>query len=410
MTAIPVTDYTGSTNPAVGSHTYVVGATAQITATSAVFTQTSPTYFISTDGTYYYAKNDVGLILTQNSDFSTMINAFFGQILQGSIVNIANGIYIVHNKIMVNINSITIIGGSNTTLRADPSLTGYMFEIPSTGTSIKNIIFDSNYNGSISPSVMIDGSYDTVTYCTFINAVQYNLEVWRGDHFTITHNTVRRSQYGIATGGTGEFCNYGVIAYNNIADCHDCGIKIRWCKNLDVYNNIIDTGLYSWTPSNTPPYMTESWHAGIRFYQYDGPNFNITIHNNNIVDNTQNDYTVGIMCDDDASYLNFPPSDNLIAINNTISNCYYGVMNYWRGGLGGGLVINGNTISGSRANGIRIRNTAFNTLIINNNIINSQGYGIMLDDGSHITQILNNIITGSKKAPIYDHGIGTLYN
>jgi hypothetical protein len=304
----------GSTNPAVGEHTYSLGETVALTATpklgyiftgwsggltgsanpvsvtingnmavTATFTYSTPPamfYIVSVSGSTYTVKNPSGGTIYSGSSASAAIQAAVNSAVSGDTIQINSGVYVIHS--MININNdygssgLTIQGGSNTTLVSTSDLKNYLWNVQGKHITTQYINFNDNYTDIISPVIQVTGSYDTVTRCGLRNVGIdcYGLECYEGDHFTFTYNTIHHVKYGIATGGAaGYLVTDGLIAYNNITCYTDAGIKLRWAENVTVTNNYCIDGL----PSGLTP---NGSICGVAFFTLDGPCINDTVYNN----------------------------------------------------------------------------------------------------------------------------------
>jgi hypothetical protein len=327
VTSITFTDGTTDTKPMATSASVQYQAVAPNTAT----------YKIAIEGSTYAARNTANNIVTTSSDLGAVLNTLNSQLVSGDSISISSGTYNVNTMPTISANYITIYGIGNPTLRLSTSLTKYGFTLSGSHNTVKNITVDSNNNIVISPTFMVNGPYNTVEYCTFKNAVQYCLLAFATDHFTFTHNTFNRAQYGIATGGGNGYAlaTYGTITYNNFVDCRDCGIKLRWCENTLVKYNTVDIKWISWMSQTI---QSDQQPAGIRFYQADGPTHSVTVSSNTITNSGSSSWTVagktyfsvGVLIDADAmsnwGTYNTPSAGQVIS-DNTISNVYRGIRN-----------------------------------------------------------------------------------
>jgi len=322
---------------------------------------TTPKYTVYVSGSTYYATSSTGSVITSSSSFANVMNTINSKLVSGDLVLIQNGLYYVTATIQITKSGVTISGSGSTILQATTclnSLSVRILELSGSNNILTNIIFDANFNKCISPVVIIAGSYNTVQGCTFKNAIQYCLQAWEALNFNIIGNSFNKAQYAIATGGTSAYyCINGLISGNTIVDARDCGIKLKWAKNIVVTGNIIDTAYLTWTTSGSGSTTTGS--VGIRFYMADGPLVGITVSNNQIYDSKKVKQTYGVVVDVDAQKI----SSSLTITNNKITNCYTGVLSKWIN-----VVIKGNSISSSRNKGVDIWSTATANQIITNTL------------------------------------------
>jgi hypothetical protein len=201
-----------------------------------------------------------------------------------------------------------------------------------------NMIFDDNGVSTTDPVVQVIGNYNTVTHCTFVNALQtgpdYILEAYNAgtgsqyaaDHFTFTYNTITHAKYGIATGAPATyFCTNGLIAYNTLSECYSSAIKFRHAQNCVAQNNSIDCSTFTWTQVSNP--------TGIRFGHIDGPTINCQALNNIITYSGGSQYnTRGIFIDDDTTSSTPGLSTGMIVQGNVIDKMTdYAIYVGWKG-------------------------------------------------------------------------------
>lgn len=297
---------------------------------SALANAASSTYTVYKSGSSYYVLNtSTNKVTLSNTNFSNLMNSLNSRLVTNDVVLIRNGVYSVSAMISLTKNRITIMGEGSTVLQATSTLSSRILQVYPVGSyiNLKNLIFDANYNTKISPVVLIGGSYNVVQYCELRNAIQYGIQAWKADHFQFVYNTIKKAQYGLCTGGDiYKLATDGLIAYNKIYDCRDCGVKLKWAKNVVVRDNYVDVGYLTWTKNSSGSSTIGA--VGIRFYTDDGPNYNCVASNNVIVDSKKNRVTTGVMQDADRRLANPSAAASYgISINgNSISGTYYGLL------------------------------------------------------------------------------------
>jgi hypothetical protein len=350
-------------------------------------------YLIEKENSKIVVRNSYGTELFSGSDIVNIITSLDRNMKVGDTIIISNGTYKINTPIKINSNGVTIKGQYSTKLQATQYLDSPILTTGSSSNNItiSNLIFDANFQ-SITPVVLIAGNSHIVEKCTLTNATMYGLIVYKAHNFKFLNNTIITAQYGIATGGDyDEFCTNGLIANNNIKDSRDCGIKIRWCKNLLVINNTIDTSYLTW--STTPGPNIEHTPSGIRFYDADGPNVNVSVTKNTILNTkrtclggSSTAKVAGILGDGDSGAY-WLSSTNVrgnqqIATENSISNCYYGILANWNS-----TELNNNIINCTYS-GISIRG---NSGLIQGNIIANSPIGIEIIGKNN--RVSGNLIT-----------------
>ncbi len=386
-------------------------------------------YYISNTESNIIIKSSNNRAIILDNNFGDAINSLNNVLKKNDKIYIQKGTYIVSEPILITQNAISIQGETETTLTSSTNLSSYILKITGDHDTIQSIIFDANHNNNISPVVMVTGDFDLVRNCTFTNAIQYSLLAFSANHFKIIYNNVEKAQYGISTGGGNgyPFSQNGLIAHNTIKDCRDCCVKLRWCNNVTVENNLIDIGYLTWgnqnenngmwgtsVSSDNPVFGCE----GIKFYQADGPDINCTVKNNIIYDSNKTAHTCGIEVGSDfrldkTILIN---SSGQILYNNTVSDAFYGIIIKSPKVLVGINInddIEGNEINNSRNIGILLGwtiNNASNSKVIGNLITNSSQFGIEISNGTNNCIISKNIIKNSGLQNIKDLDNGNIIN
>jgi hypothetical protein len=284
-------------------------------------------YIISVSGSTYTAKNGYTTLYTGSSAYSAIQDAL-SIAASGQTVIITSGTYPVTSTLNLNGNGV-ILKGESAIIQATNSLSSdsRILNVNGNQDTVDGVIFDANLNRVISPVVLVGGDGNIVQNCELRNAIQYGIQAWKANNFKFLNNKVNKAQYGLCTGGNiNGYSTNGLIQGNTIIDCQDCGIKLKWAKNIMVTGNIIDTAYLTWTTNASG--NTKDGSRAIDFYTDDGPLNNIVVSSNIITDSKRNKKTVGILEDADLSLSNPSayPSSGLQINNNTITGTYYGIL------------------------------------------------------------------------------------
>jgi parallel beta-helix repeat protein len=287
-------------------------------------------YTISIEGSNYIAKDVTETLVASSNDFGTTFNALDSIITTGSTVVIKSGTYLAYTGARLTASNVTVTGQTDTIIRSASTTSprNFLFRIQGNYEKVIGITFDAHKNAYISPSVYISGSYNTISNCKCINALQYNLEAFNADHFQILNNFCTNSQYGIATMGFYSWCTEGVISGNTITDCQSAGIKIRCCTNTIIENNTIDCAYVQYTERYT--YPSKEGMSGLYLAVGDGPSVNITFQNNKIIDSKQEKITRGVFMDEESNayWLNLTKirTSNILFKKNEINGLTYPIV------------------------------------------------------------------------------------
>jgi parallel beta-helix repeat protein len=209
------------------------------------------------------------------------------------------------------------------------------------------------------------------------NIGAYTLFTYKGDSILINNNVIHDTwQYGIATGGDAtDYSENLTITNNTIFNCGEVGIKLRYCSNSLVSQNII-----------TIPDAQGISAIGIHLYSNDGPNNHIKIINNTLSGSEGAGYSTGIGSDDENN-------KDIEITGNLVKSVYKGIAIFFENAS-----VHDNTIIDSRFTGILLRSD--NGKFLRNNLTNA---GMIINDddskGKSLSNnlIMNNLIKGGNQ-------------
>lgn len=305
-----------------------------------------PNYDVyQTDSTHYY-----GVKLADNSsigpysDFTPLINAIQAILTTGGHVFVRDGTYNITTELDITVPNFIIEGEKNAILFLNFNATNYMIEIKASNDTLMFLIIDGNrtvYTNNDGIGLMIGSINGQVLFCIIRNWSAYSCDCWEATSPVYAFNRSYTCQYGFSFSGNPP-TNYtmnGLIIGNYIYDCYNVCIKVRASFGCIVTANRCDVADITVGTNIT---------YGIRQYIEDAADVDVEIIGNWIEDSTGVGTGAGIMT---GWHTGDTYSRGNSVLNNTIENCYYGIVCKQSNTL-----IKGNTITGraSGHSGIRL--------------------------------------------------------
>lgn len=267
------------------------------------------TYALSTTERWYFLQNSYSFLSGLgdwycSSDSGKIYMYFAENNPNDYTVNVSSidTIISITSSENININNISILGGSRIGIYAGPG---------SNSLFIDSCDISNNFNGIFTHY----SDYDTISNCTFSNNTGCAIKArWDVNYSHITKNTITNT--GILAGHIGSYY------YTSDDDGFASGVYLSGNNNLINYNSIVNTG-YNGIFMRGSDFTTENNYIdsavmilldGGGIYT-GGDDFTNRIIRNNIINNAEK----GIFLDENAR--------DVLVYNNSVSNCWlYGLM------------------------------------------------------------------------------------
>lgn len=267
---------------------------------------------------------------------------------------------------------------------------------------IENVTIDGLYTGSCIRIINSDTEYFTIKNCTISNSgfdISYGgIKFENTNNGIITSNNFTGCTYSINLQNS---CEFNYISNNNITGG---GIELyNGCNNNTIYNNNLESGgkisIYSCIENNITKnivknsgqciYISHSSNNTIDHNEVIGVNYGIQIQDSTSQYNIISNNIVSNFTDEGISII----ADNNIVINNTISNCEYGIL-----GAGDYCSYINNTMKHNTKDGFinSIHNTNSYNIIANNTSKFNDFNGFMFKDEQNSNIIGNNAFSNSR--------------